>query len=513
MSADNDSFPGLNARPPLQGESDPERVPKEPAPHAPGATPKRKMSVDLAVIGGGSAGLSAAAGAAMLGLKVVLYEAGEMGGDCLNTGCVPSKALLTAAKYAQSARESARYGVHTEAPAIAWPEVMAHVRKAIETIEPVDSQERFEGLGVTVIREHAKFADPRTLVSPSSEIRARRIIIATGSRAFVPPVEGLHAVPYLTNESLFTLQRQPRHLIVLGGGPIGVEMAQAFHRLGSEVTLIEMDRVLARADADHAALARDVLAREGVTVLERHKAQRVSGEGESLTVHVEGPDGTRQISGSHILVAVGRRAVTDGLDLAKGGVAFDPAGVKVGPTLRSPTNRRVWALGDVAGQGQFTHLAGWHASVFVRRALFKQGTRADSLPLPAVTYTSPEIAQIGLTEAEARDRHGDSVSIARFPFDENDRAIAEGKTAGEVKLVIRKGRVIGASIAGEGAGELVQVVGIAMSNGLKVKDFTNFISPYPTRAEAVKRAASAHFQDVVFGASAKRLVGLLQRIP
>ncbi len=513
MSADTHPFPGLNARPPLQGESDPDRLPTEPAPHAPGATPKRRMSVDLAVIGGGSAGLSAAAGAAMLGLKVVLYEAGEMGGDCLNTGCVPSKALLTAARYAQGVRDATRYGVRSEAPVVAWPEVMAHVRRAIATIEPVDSQARFEGLGVTVLREHATFADARTLVSPSSEIRARRIIVATGSRAFVPPVEGLHGVPYLTNETLFSLQSQPRQLIVLGGGPIGMEMAQAFNRLGTQVTLVEMGRVLARADADHAALARDTLTREGVTILEGHSAVRVSGQDEDLTVEIEGPEGARTLSGSHILVAVGRRAVTEGLDLAKGGVAFDATGVQVDSRLRSRSNPRVWALGDVAGQGQFTHLAGWHASVFVRRALFKQGTRADSLPLPAVTYTSPEIAQIGLTEAEARDRHGGGVSVSRFPFEENDRAIAEGKTAGEVKLVIRKGRVIGASIAGDGAGELVQVVGIAMSNGLKVKDFTNFISPYPTRAEAVKRAASAHFQDVVFGAGAKRLVGLLQRIP
>jgi pyruvate/2-oxoglutarate dehydrogenase complex dihydrolipoamide dehydrogenase (E3) component len=475
--------------------------------------PVRDLKADLCVIGAGSGGLSAAAGAAMLGLKVVLYEAHEMGGDCLNYGCVPSKALLSCAKAAAHVREAGKYGIHAGAPSADWAAVKAHVAGTIAAIAPVDSQERFEGLGVTVIREHARFADKATVVSDTTRTRARRIIVATGSRAFIPPIEGLKDVPYLTNETIFTLPDFPEHLVILGGGPIGLEMAQAFVRLGARVTVIEMGRALPRADAAHAAVALEALRKEGIALLEQHKALRVSSEGGRIRVHTESGTDNPVIEGSHLLVATGRKAVLDGLDLEKGGVAFDGRGITVGDTLRSKSNPRVWALGDAAGKEQFTHIAGWHASVFTRRAFFKQGSKASSLPVPAVTYTSPEVAQLGLTEAEARTKYGDTVSTSAFPFHENDRAIAEGKTLGECKLVLNKGKLVGASIVGEGAGDILQLVSVAMSNGLKLTALTNFISPYPTRAEVVKRAASAHFTPVVFGKASKRLVGLLQRIP
>lgn len=470
------------------------------------------LKADLCIIGAGSGGLSAAAGAAQLGLKVVLYEKHEMGGDCLNYGCVPSKALLSAAKAAAGVREAYKYGIRTVDPKTDWEAVKAHVAGAIATIAPVDSQERFEGLGVTVIREAARFADKKTIVSESSHTQARRIIIATGSRAFIPPIEGLKEAPYLTNETIFTVPDLPRHLVILGGGPIGLEMAQAFVRLGSKVTVIEMGRAMPRADAEHAAIAIKALREEGVTILEQHKAQRVSQENGSIRVHTYN-DAAPMIEGSHLLVATGRRAVLDGLDLEKGGVEFNQKGIVVGDKLRSHSNPRVWALGDAAGMEQFTHIAGWHASVFTRRAFFKQGTKASSLPVPAVTYTSPEVAQLGLTEAEAIAKHGSKVTTSAFPFHENDRAIAEGKTLGECKLVLYKGKLVGASIVGEGAGDILQLVSVAMSNGLKLTALTNFISPYPTRAEVVKRAASAHFTPVVFSKNAQRLVGLLQRIP
>ena len=477
----------------------------------PGA--KRKLKADLIIIGAGSGGLSAAAGAAMLGLDVVLYEKAEMGGDCLNHGCVPSKALLTTAKYAQSARESAKYGVTVSAPEVDWEQVKAHVRKAIDTIAPVDSQERFEGLGVTVIREHAKFADPKTIVSETTEATARRIIVSTGSTAFIPPIPGLADTPFITNETVFSMPKQPQHLVILGGGPIGMEMAQAFKRLGSDVTVIEMGRAMANADADHARIAVDAIAAEGVDILEGHKAVKVSSTPGGIAVETESEDGAKTVSGTHLLVAVGRKAVLDGLDLDAGKVDFDRGGIQVSDKLRSVSNPRVWALGDVAGQGQFTHLAGWHASVFTRRALFKQNSNASDLPLPAVTYVAPEVAQVGLTEAQAREKFGDSVSTSSFPFHENDRAIAEGKTLGEAKLVIRKGKILGASVVGDGAGDIIQIVGYGMSNKLGVQSLTNFISPYPTRAEVVKRAASAHFTPAVFGKASRTLVGLLQRIP
>lgn len=508
----DDATAKQNARAPIPGEQSPDRVNTEPAPHSVGAAPHRNLKADLVVIGAGSGGLSAAAGAAMLGLKVVLFEKGEMGGDCLNSGCVPSKALISAAKYAASAREGVDYGVVTGTPVTDWQKVQAHIRSAIDTIAPVDSQERFEGLGVTVIREHAKFSDPHTINSPSATVKARRIVIATGSRAFIPPVPGLATVNYLTNETIFDIDKLPLHLIILGGGPIGMEMAQAFRRLGSEVTVVEMGRVLASSDADHAKVAADALRDEGVTLLEGYEAASVSESDGTIVLEAEGPDGKKIVRGSHLLVAAGRQPVLDGLDLETGDVDYDKRGINVSQKLRSISNKRVWALGDVAGMGQFTHLAGWHASVLVRRAFFKQGSRADSLPLPAVTYTSPEVAQVGMTEAAAREEYGDKVETSVFAFEENDRAIAEGKTKGECKLVIHKGKLVGASIVGEGAGDIIQLVGYAMSNGMKLTSLTNFISPYPTRTEVVKRAASAHFSGAVFGRPARLLVSLLQRI-
>lgn len=476
-------------------------------------TSKRKLKADLIVIGAGAGGLSAAAGAAMLGLKVVLYEKAAMGGDCLNHGCVPSKALLSAAKHVAMINDAPKFGVRASGYDVDWQAVKAHVQKSIETIAPVDSQERFEGLGVTVIREAAAFSDPRTIESDTTVATGRRIVIATGSTPFVPPIPGLADTPFLTNEQIFEIPSLPAKLIILGGGPIGLEMAQAFRRLGSDVTIIEMDRALAQADRAHAALAVDTLRSEGIEILEGHKAIKVSSSTGEVVVEAESGQATVAIKGSHLLVALGRQAVTQGLALEKGGVDYDRGGVTVSDKLRSVSNKRVWALGDIAGQGQFTHLAGWHASVFTRRAFFKQFSRASDLPLPSVTYLSPEVAQLGLTEEEARARFGASISTSSFEFAENDRAIAEDKTLGEAKLIIRKGKLLGASIIGEGAGEIIQLVSVAMSNGLNVQALTNFISPYPTRAEIVKRAASAYFTPTVFGRSSRMLVGLLQRIP
>ena len=280
-----------NARAPLAGSADPDKVATSPAPHSPGAAPMREMKADLVVIGAGSAGLSAAAGAAQFGLSVVLYEKGEMGGDCLNSGCVPSKALLSAAKAAAQVREAGKFGIETTPPRIDWEKVKLHVRTSIATIAPVDSQERFEGLGCTVIREHAKFASPDTVISPTTRVKARRIIIATGSRAFIPPIEGLANTPYLTNETIFDLPDFPEHLVILGGGPIGMEMAQAFVRLGAKVTVIEMGKALGRSDRAHAEIAIEALRAEGVTLLEGYKATKVEQDGKTIRVHTEPKDG------------------------------------------------------------------------------------------------------------------------------------------------------------------------------------------------------------------------------
>ena len=476
---------------------------------------KTKISADIAVIGAGSGGLSVAAGAAMLGLKVVMFEKGKMGGDCLNYGCVPSKALITVARHAQMQRELDRFGLSSSEPNVDWNAVRAHVDGAIAAIEPNDSVERFEGLGVQVIQEAAKFKNKSIVESANYEVKARRIVVATGSRAVAPPISGLNEVPFLTNEEIFSLPVFPSRLIVLGGGPIGVELGQAFQRLGSKVTIVERAVILERADEEHAEIVRTKLRDEGVVLQEDANVLSASTTPDGgVKLEITNHAGARvDLEGSHLLVAAGRAPVLEGLGLDAGGVTHDKRGIKVRENLRSISNSRVWAVGDAAGRGQFTHLAGWHASVFVRNALFKSRSRANDLPLPAVTYCEPEMAQIGLSEAQARMKFGDKVSVSSFEFEENDRAIAEGDTVGGAKLVIHKGKVIGASVLGAGAGDIVQVAGIAMSNGLKASAFTNFISPYPTRAEVIKRAASAHFQPLVFGTAAKRLVGVLQLIP
>ena len=477
-------------------------------------TAKREIKADICIIGAGSAGLSTAYAAANLGLTTVLYEGAEMGGDCLNHGCVPSKALLAAAKAANDMRDTEKFGVTIDAePVVDWTKVRAHVAGVIAHIAPVDSVERFESFGTIVISEFARFTDKKTVESDTTRVTAKRFVIATGSTAFIPPISGLKDVPYLTNHTIFTTPDFPQKLTILGGGPIGIEMAQSFQRLGSQVTVIEMGRALARADAGHGATALEALRKEGITILEGHKAVEVSGSAGNVTVRTETEDGKGQsVEGTHVLVAVGRRTFLDGLDIDKANVKTERGNVVVQKNLRSVSNKRVWALGDATGKAQFTLVAGHHADIFTRAAIMGlPGVDADATALPAVTYMQPEIAQLGMTEAEARKEFGDKVVVGSFPFDENDRAIAERKTDGEVKIIWMGKKILGASILGEGAGDLLQIVSVAMANGLGPSGLISHMSPYPTRAEAVKRAVSGsdQFGGRFFSSKAVRfLVGL-----
>lgn len=472
------------------------------------------LRADLAIIGAGSGGLSVAAGAAQLGLKVVLFERGEMGGDCLNYGCVPSKALIAASKQAHLMRNGARLGIANVTPQVDWPAVQAHVKGVIAGIAPVDSQERFEGFGVTVIREHARFADPQTIESDSVRVRARRIVIAAGGRAFVPPLPGLTNVPFLTNETIFDVPVLPPHLIILGAGAIGVELGQAFRRLGSQVTLIEQSRALARMEPDAAAIVVHQLRADGVDVRENTAAVAVGGAAGAIAVEMETAGARTAVTGTHLLLALGRRPLLDGLALENGNVASDAKGVTTDIRLRSTTNPRVYAVGDIAGREQFTHAAGWHASAFVRTVLFKAATRADNLPMPGAVYCDPEVAQIGMTFAQAKELFGAKATQTEWKFEENDRALAERASEGFARLVIGPGaKILGASIVGEGAGDLIQIVGLAMSNKLGVRALTNIIAPYPTRGEIVKRAAGAYYTPVLFSKNTRRLVAVLQRLP
>ncbi|HYE43883.1 MAG TPA: FAD-dependent oxidoreductase, partial [Caulobacteraceae bacterium] len=372
----------------------------------------REMKADLVVIGAGSGGLSVAAGAAQLGLEVVLFEKGEMGGDCLNTGCVPSKALIAAAQAAHDARTAARLGVTVGEPQVDFAAVMAHVHAAIAAIAPHDSQERFEGLGCTVVREHARFTGPRTVESDSVRVHAGKVVIATGSRPRIPPIPGLDAVSFLTNETIFALTALPPRLLVLGAGPIGLELGQAFRRLGSEVVVIEAGEPLPREDRDLAGPVLEQLAADGLEIRAGLTVERVEHADSGLALLAGG----ERIEGSHLLVATGREPVLDRLGLEAAGVAVTDRGVAVDRQLRSTTNRHVFAVGDAAGREAFTHVAGTHASLFIRKALFAQPVDVEKLVVPRVTYTDPEIAAVGLSDAEARQAHGDALKVLTVPF-------------------------------------------------------------------------------------------------
>ena len=464
-----------------------------------------RISTDICIIGAGSGGLSVAAGAAQMGARVVLIEGAAMGGDCLNYGCVPSKALLAAGRAAQVIRMGAP-GVQGAAPQIDFAAVKAQVAAVIAQIAPVDSQERFEGFGVQVIRAYARFTSPREVEAGGKIIRARRFVIATGSHPTIPQLPGLEAIPYLTNETIFAQTERPDHLLILGGGPIAVEMAQAHRRLGCAVTVIARSRVLSRADPEAAAVVLTTLRAEGVEVLEGRDIARLLPTPQGLEAVLN--DGTT-LTGSHLLIATGRTPAIAKLNLPAAGVAYSDKGVTVGANLRS-SNRRIYAVGDVAGGLQFTHVAGAHAGVVIKQMLFCLPAKQASV-VPMVTYTDPELAQIGLTEAEARVKYPD-VQVIRQEFLHNDRAVTDGKTAGFLKLMLLKDRPVGVTLVGAGAGELIGLWALAMTSGLKVGALAGMIAPYPTRGEISKRAAGAYFSPKLFDNMAvKRVVRLVQR--
>ncbi|MEM9062178.1 MAG: FAD-dependent oxidoreductase [Pseudomonadota bacterium] len=469
------------------------------------------LTPDLCVIGGGSGGLSVAAGAVQMGASVVLIEGHKMGGDCLNYGCVPSKALIAAGKAAHAHRSSAPFGVAAHDPDVDYAAAMTHVHGVIAGIEPHDSVERFEGLGVKVIEAMARFVDPNTVEAGGMRVQPRRFVVATGSGPMVPPIPGLDTVPYLTNESLWELRDLPGHLVVIGGGPIGLEMAQAHRRLGADVTVLEAARALAKDDPEIAAVALEKLRGEGVDIREGAKVVELSGSDGAITVTLE--DGS-EVQGTHLLIAVGRRANVDKLDLAAGHIEHTPGGITVTPGLRSVSNKRVYAIGDVAGGLQFTHVAGYQAGLVIRNALFRMPVKNRTDIIPWVTYTDPEVAHVGLTEAAAKAEHGDAVEVARFEFAENDRARAELKTAGFAKAVTgRRGKILGASMVGASAGELIQPWALAVSKGLKIGDMAGHVAAYPTLGEVSKRTAGAYYTPRLFQSDrVKLIVRLLARL-
>jgi len=463
----------------------------------------RRIETDICIIGAGSGGLSVAAGAAQMGAPTVLIEAGKMGGDCLNYGCLPSKSLLAAGHYASAWRSAARFGVEMGKPTVHFDQVNDHVHDVIAGIAPHDSQERFEGLGATVLRDFALFLSPSEVQAGETVVKARRFVVATGSSAVAPPIPGLEETGYLTNETLFDNRELPGHLLIIGGGSIGMEMAQAHANLGAQVTVLEANRVFGKDDPELAAIALQGVKDSGVEVLEGLQIDRVES---GPTVVLANGD---RIAGTHLLVAAGRKANVEGLDLEKAGIDFSSKGIKVDKGLRT-TNRRVYAIGDVAGGLQFTHVAGYHAGLVIRNALFRLPVKNDTSATPWVTYTDPELAWVGMPQEEARQKHGDGIDVLTWGFDENDRARAERRTEGLVKVVARKGKVLGAGIAGVHAGELIGPWVLAISKGLKLSDMAGFITPYPTLGEVNKRVAGSYYTPKLFSQRTVKVVKFLR---
>lgn len=468
----------------------------------------KHIRTDVLIIGAGSGGLSVAAGASQMGADVTLLEGHKMGGDCLNYGCVPSKALIASAKAAYAQGHAQQFGVANVDPDADYAAAKDHVADVIATIAPVDSQERFEGFGVRVIREFGAFISPTEVQAGDTVVKARRIVIATGSSPLVPPVPGLDSVPFETNETLFDLREKPDHLLIIGGGPIGIEMAQAHIRLGSRVTVIEGAKALGKDDPELAEVVLNTLRDEGVEIAEDAMAAEVRGTAGAIEVEVK--DG-RVFRGSHLLMAVGRKTNTEKLNLGAAGVETTRSGIKVDDSLRT-SNRKVYAIGDVAGGLQFTHVAGYHAGVIIRSILFGLPSKAKTSHIPWATYTDPELAQVGMTQAQARDAYGDKAELVRFDYHHNDRAIAERKTKGFIKVMVVKGRPVGASIVGYQAGELINLWALVLANNMKMSQVAAMVAPYPTIGEVNKRAAGAYFTPRLFDNPwVKRAVGFVQR--
>ncbi|HAT36314.1 MAG TPA: dihydrolipoamide dehydrogenase [Rhodospirillaceae bacterium] len=471
------------------------------------------LKPDICVIGGGSGGLSVAAGASQMGADVVLLERDKMGGDCLNYGCVPSKAAIAAGHAAQIMRTADRFGIANVVPSVDFQGVHDHIHGVIAGIAPHDSVERFEGLGVKVIQEEGRFTGPGEVTAGDTRIQAKKFVVSTGSSAGVPPIPGIEDVPYLTNETVFDLTEPPSHMIVVGGGPIGSELAQAHRRLGAEVTMLEMFTILGKDDPEVTEVVKNRMAEEGIDLREGIKIAKVAKDVDGVTVTLD-KDGTEEtVTGSHLLIAAGRNPNLDGLDLEAAGIDYERKGIKVDARLRT-SNKRVFAIGDVAGGLQFTHAAGYHAGIIIRNILFKMPAKVNYDAFPWVTYTDPEIAHVGQTEVQAAETHGKDIRILRFAFAENDRAQAERETDGMIKVVTdKKGRILGCSMAGTRAGELILPWALAISQKMKIGAMAGVVAPYPTLSEVSKRAAGSYYTPSLFSERTKKIVRFLLKLP
>jgi pyruvate/2-oxoglutarate dehydrogenase complex dihydrolipoamide dehydrogenase (E3) component len=470
---------------------------------------------DLCIIGAGAAGLSVAAAAAAFGVRTVLVEKGEMGGECLHTACIPSKALIAAARLAKWPALAPRVAQERVPPILEHQRVLAHVNGVIADIAPADSAARYKALGVEVIKAEAAFIDRATVKVGETLIKARRFVIASGAQPAIPEIAGLDAVSYLTNETVFALSERPRHLLVIGAGSVGSELGQAFRRLGSEVTLFDSARLLPREDAEVAGIVRGAFERDGLRLHESIKLAAVAATADGVRLHYsDQASAPRQATGTHLLIAAGRMPRTKGLGLEEGWIKFDASGIIVDYGMRT-SNPRVFAIGDCVGGAfggwRFTHAASLQANLVIRSAFFRLPSRFDPLLVPRVTFTDPEIASVGLSEDEARAKHG-AIRICRFALGETDRARAEGEREGLVKLVASpNGRLFGAAICGRAAGEMIPLWTLALKEKMKLSKIASLVTPYPTLSEASRRAALEFYTPLARRPLVRRLLGVLRK--
>ncbi|MBZ0106424.1 MAG: mercuric reductase [Sulfuricella denitrificans] len=457
-----------------------------------------RAEFDICVVGGGAAGLVVAADGANMGAKVILVERNGLGGDCLHYGCVPSKALLYCGKVAQTMRRAERFGIAPCAPDVDMTAVMERVQRVIRTIEVHDSPERFRALGVELVSGHGRFCDPSTLEVGGRKITARNFVLATGSRAAIPDIPGLDRVPYLTNENVFALREKVPSLIVLGGGPIGVEMAQAFSRLGSRVLLVNRSpQLLPNEDSDLVSVVTNRIRAEGVSLYLGYSCVRVEKQETSVRLWVTAPDGSElMLEAHHLLLATGRQPNIDDLGLEQAGIALRHGKIVAGRNLRT-SNRRVFVCGDATGGYQFTHVAEHHARVVLRNILFHLPARVEERVIPWCTFTDPELARVGLSEHDAR-LTGIAHQVYTFPFTDIDRAQTSDETEGFVKILTTpRGYLLGAAIVGPHAGELIHEYALAMAAKIRLSSLSGMLHVYPTMAQINRRVAEVYREETL----------------
>jgi pyruvate/2-oxoglutarate dehydrogenase complex dihydrolipoamide dehydrogenase (E3) component len=451
------------------------------------------LTPEICIIGAGAAGLSVAAAAAAFGAPVVMIEQGKMGGQHLNTGCLPSKALLAASR---------RFADYATA--------RAYMQSVIAAIAPNDSAQRFGGLGVKVIAGTARFTDADTVVVGDATLKAARYVIATGSSPANPLIPGLDSVPVLNNENIFDLETCPEHLVVIGGGTVGIELAQAYRRFGAAVTVVDTRNILSDDDPECVDIVLAALERDGITLNANTTVRQASKAGANIRLTLETPGGEKTVDGSHLLVTAGRRPNIDSLNLAAAGITFNASGVTVNSQMRT-SNKKVYAIGDAAGGPHFTHAASYHAHLVVKNALFRLPAKVDPTAIPRVTFSDPELAHVGLSEADAA-KNRTTVRILRASFQDIDRAQAEGETHGHIKILTDKGgRVLGATIVGKNAGELIATWTLAVSQRLNIAAMAELVVPYPTLGEVGKRAAITYFTPGLRSSSLQRILAFWRR--